>query len=62
MNKYLLLAVLLPSVAVAALAFFKYEKPNGSMYKDCIYKYLDRSYTLTISRSRMCPLTLEVSS
>lgn len=59
MKKLLLILMLVSMNANAATAFFSYEHPTG-MTKQCVYTYLMDTYTLTLSRLSICPLTIQV--
>jgi len=55
----LLLLLLFPLVAQATTAFLIDERDTG-MTRQCVYEALGSEYTITISITRLCPLTIEV--
>lgn len=61
MKKLMMLVALTMSVsALAATAYFKYERTTG-MTKQCVYDYLGNEYTKTIRATELCPLTIQVN-
>ena len=43
----------------AGTAFFSHEVPTGST-KQCVYTYIGGTYTMTVSATSICPLTISV--
>jgi hypothetical protein len=60
MKKLIIVLLLVSAPAFAATAFFSHETTGQGMTKQCHYKYLGEMYSITISRVKICPLTIEV--
>lgn len=56
----LMFASMVSGSAHAATAFFSHETYSGGLTKQCHYKYLNETYTITVSNVSLCPLSIEV--
>ena len=54
-----LIALTASATTFAGTAFLKYERTTG-MTKQCVYDYLGNEYTITLSSTQLCPLTIRV--
>ena len=59
MKRLLYILALVPFLAHAGTAFFKYEYTSG-MNKICVYDYLGSDVAITIKSYQLCPLTIRV--
>jgi hypothetical protein len=52
--------LLITATAYAGTAHFTHETQGMGMTKQCHYKYLGEVYSITISKVKLCPLTIRV--
>jgi hypothetical protein len=60
MKKLIVLSLLFATAAYAGTARFTHETVGNGMTKQCHYRYLNESYSITVNRTKLCPLTIQV--